>query len=111
MSAHQKFEAREVLLALASGGYFEKLTWDSAAAVGPVAEQFQLGIYDLIDLVVDAGLATFSYIPPDVAPTMHPKDVLDYWQLFLSPAGTAILDTCGVSYSAECLAKPSREIT
>lgn len=80
--------AGELLSAVASSGYFADPRARQALFRQVVENRLNISLERAIALLTESGLATFSYSHD---PGMHPRDVLDNWQLELTSAGEAAL--------------------
>jgi len=80
--------ANELLHAIAATGYFTRPDLQQELFRRTAEDKLNISLDRAIDLLKEAGLATFSY-PAD--PGMSPRDVLDQWQVSLTVAGQAVL--------------------
>lgn len=92
----------QLLLRLKEAGYFEHRGFDPAAVfdvcrshllVDVATAEGSNKLSSLINSLVDDGLVIFEYSRD---PSLHPKDVLDYWRLILTPAGLSKVNRASV---------------
>ena len=80
--------ANELLLAVATTGYFKHPELHQELFRQTVENKLGVGLTRAIELLKEAGLATFSY-PAETE--VAARDILDRWQVRLTPAGEAEL--------------------
>jgi hypothetical protein len=79
--------ADELLRAIARTGYFQQESFDPTDLC-KLLDQLRIKHHRALDLLTEAGLATFQYTTD---PLVHPKDSLDFWKLSLTEVGAKVL--------------------
>ena len=80
--------ANELLSAVAATGYFTSPETKQEVFRQVVENRLNISLDRAIALLTESGLAAFNYAED---PGLHPRDIIDCWQLRLTTAGKSAL--------------------